>query len=701
MEEKLIYMKAYLERFNVIHVYVSNDYYQGICQDFYLKNITTNELLPARIVYSYEDKDNHAHVYQLLVNNIRLHQYYRVLNNYGLTCPLATRGIVNDPMFDHLYAYHDDDLGARYSTQKTTFKVWSPTSHNVCLEYERDSKWRIIPMKREDFGVYSITIIGDLEGVKYVYRVSNGDDCFKTTDPYAYASTANGQESVVVDPKKFIPTVKVEKKLKKKSDAVIYEMSVRDFTSSNSIDSKHKSQFLGVVERGLMTKNHIKAGFDYLLDLGITHVQLMPIFDFATVDELNPKLIYNWGYDPSQFNVPEGSYCSDLSDPYVRINECVQMINEFHKAGIRVTMDMVLNHVYDVNASSFERLVPHYYFRNDDYGNLSNGSYCSNDINSECAMVRKYILDMCRRWQVIYGVDGFRFDLMGILDVETMNQVEKQATSIDPNAIIYGEGWNMNTMLPDDKKAMIGNHASMPHISFFNDEFRDTLKGTTFSRSYQELGYLTGNGAFYTNAGKMIKNNSKFSSPVQSINYVECHDNATLYDYLKGIEDDESKILKRQKILNTAVILSQGIPLLHCGQEFCRTKKGISNSYNSSDEINQVDWDLKDIRQDQVDYVKNLLKLRANNEGFRYATGEEVENNVKINYAGRNILIYQVNQKEGDYKSIKVIYNPTEESTYYNLDDDEEIILSTESSEKLEYASLLIQPVSVYIIAKK
>ncbi|WP_041139560.1 type I pullulanase [Beduini massiliensis] len=700
MEKSLIFMSAYLERFNVIHVHVAKQYYGGIIEQFYLKNMLTQELSSTRIVYDYEEND--WHIYQLMVDNLYLGTPFTILNNHGLSCALETRGIVNDPMFDHLFAYDGDDLGPTYTLEETTFKVWSPTSHAVKLQYQLNGRMETIDMERQTQGIYKVVLKKDMEGARYIYWTCNGDQCLKTTDPYAYASTANGAESVVVNPKKFHKILKMSFPLKQKTDAVIYEVSVRDFTSSKSIKSKYRRQFLGVVEKGLTTKNNQIAGFDYLIDLGVTHVQLMPIFDFATIEETKPDLFYNWGYDPSQINVPEGSYCTDISDPYSRINECIDMVNRLHLSGLRVTMDMVVNHVYDVNSSSLERLVPYYYFRNDDFGHISNGSFCSNDINSECFMVRKYIVDMCKRWQKIYGMDGFRFDLMGILDIETINTIQRVLYNKDPNCLIYGEGWNMNTMLPDDRKAMLDNQAKMPNISFFNDQYRDVLKGSTFTNEHVRLGYLSGNTDLFDEAQAVISNQHKFIYPEQSINYVECHDNATMYDYLKEtLDEDEETRLKRQKLLNTAVILSQGIPFLHCGQEFARSKMGVHNSFNSPDNINQVDWDRKDEMMDQVYYVKNLLKLRRKNNGFRYTTKEEIEKNVNICHLSNGVMIYTVYQTQGEFKQIKVIFNPKRESTYYNLSAKDEVIITTENAIKQEYSNLLIEPVSVYIIAQR
>lgn len=701
METSLIFMRAYLERFNVIYVYVSKQYYEGFVDQFYVKNDVTQEVRPTHVVYEYEEEK--WHVYQLMVDNVQLGIPFTILNNHGLGCALQTRGIVNDPMFDHIFGYDGDDLGANYTKEATMFKVWSPTSHSVKLQYKLKGKTEIVEMERQMQGIYITTIKKDLEGAIYSYLVCNGDICLKATDPYAYASCANGMDSVVVDPKKFHKVLRPSLPLDKKTNAVIYEVSVRDFTSSPDLECKHRSKFLGVVEKGLVTKNNHLAGFDYLIDLGVTHVQFMPIFDFATIDETRPELFYNWGYDPSQINVPEGSYCSAPNDPYNRINECIDMVNRLHLAGLRVTMDMVVNHVYDVNSSSLERLVPHYYFRNDDFGNISNGSFCSNDINSECVMVRKYIVDMCKRWQKVYGMDGFRFDLMGILDIKTVNIVQKTLCAYDSSCLIYGEGWNMNTMLPDDHKASMQNEARMPNISFFNDKYRDILKGSTFTLDNIQLGYLCGNIDLYDKAKDVLTNQNQFTFPTQSINYVECHDNATVYDFLRKSmpDEDEELHLKRLKLLNTAVILSQGIPFIHCGQEFARTKMGVHNSYNSPDFINLVDWERKDKMIDQVQYVKSLLKLRRQNEGFRYTTKEDIEKNVNINKLSNGVMIYTVHQDKGDYQQIRVIFNPKNESTYYNLSAKDEVLITTENSIKQEYSNLLIEPVSVYIIAQR
>ncbi len=696
MENKLIFMKAYIDRFNIIRAYLKKSYYEGKCQKFYLKNLSTQKLEDLRTVLVSE-QENEV-VYQFMVDNIHLEDAYELINEYGMAVPIEPRMIVNDPLFDLVYGYDKKDLGPHYTKEKTSFKVWSPTSLGIILHYQLKGKAYFYKMERLNQGVYFIEIAGDLEGAKYYYEVCYQDHYELSLDPYAYGSSANGKESIVVDPSKFQKIIKVKETLKQKTDAIIYEMSVRDFTSQ--LDIPLKSTFLGCVQSNLKTKQGKKAGIDYLVDMGYTHVQLMPIADFATVDEQNPTLFYNWGYDPMQFNVPEGSYASNNEDPYSRINDCIAMINTFHQRGLRVVMDVVYNHVYDVNRSSFEKLVPHYFFRNDDYGNISNGSFCSNDLNSESKMVRKYILDMCERWQKVYGVDGYRFDLMGILDVDTLNLVEKQAREYDPSFLVYGEGWNMNTMLPDFKKAMKDNYYAMHEIGFFNDVFRDHIKGTSFGDQFVP-GYLLGNQDQFLIAKKVVENKDVFIKPEQSINYIECHDNATAFDLLTySLKMSEEETCKRMKLLNTLVVLAQGIPFIHSGQEFCRTKQGDENSYRSGDQINGLDWNRKDEFEDQIYFMRNLIKLRKENKGFRYASNEQIKQNVDVSMSNHS-LIYTIRQDEGKYKQIKVIINPSLESDHYSMDSDEEILITSEIAEKMEYGHLLLQKLSVYILGKK
>lgn len=690
-------MEAYLDRFNLIKVKVCRDYYQGKVEYFYLRDVTLNRNLQARIIH--EEIYEQYHMYHLMVENVRLGHEYFIVNNYGLSVELINFGIVNDPMFDHLFSYDGEDLGPTYSKEATQFKVWAPTASKVKIEYSLNQNTYVVGLKRINSGVFSVTIQGDLEGASYVYLIKNGQHYDEATDPYAYSSTANGLRSVVIDLSKIIRLPqKVLPAIESKTDIIIYEMSVRDFTISPSTNHKYPGLFLGLCEKGTCTNQLNVTGIDYLSSLGITHVQLMPIFDFATVDENDRDLIYNWGYDPQQYNVPEGSYSSDVSDPYKRIQECIQMIECLHENNLRVVMDVVYNHVFDLKMHAFEKIVPYYYFRNDDNGVLSNGSFCGNDLNSASFMVRKYIIDMCKRWQELYRVDGYRFDLMGVLDIDTVNEVESVCVKGDPNFIVYGEGWDLPTMLPKEQKAMMFNHQQMPNISFFNDVFRDSLKGN----SMQNAGFLLGNRSKIYDVMKVLCPITQFSSITQSINFVECHDNTTIFDHMEiSMREDIDIRKRRQKMFNTLVVLSQGIVFLHCGQEFCRTKYCHDNTYNLPDEINQIDWDYRDEYIDQVELVQMLIELRKNNKAFRYQKQEDIDRYIKIWHIDESVLVYQLKQDEGLFKQITILINPTYSQYIHQLEIDELVFYSLDEHFKIDNNYLTIEPVSMYILVKE
>ena len=470
--------------------------------------------------------------------------------------------------------------------------------------------------------------------------------------------------------------------MKRKTEAIIYELSVRDFTMSKTINATHPGTFMSLVESGLVTPQGNKAGFDYLVDLGVTHVQIMPMYDFATVDELHPTVMYNWGYDPIQYNVPEGSYALDPQDGYSRVKECRHMVSTFHQKGLRVVMDVVYNHMYDYYTSAFERTVPGYYFRKNQYGEMSNGSWCGNDLESRHQMVRRYIKDMCLRWQKLYGVDGFRFDLMGIIDIETLNQVYDQASKIDDSFIMYGEGWNMPTAMDDHEKGMQDNHRKMLNIGFFNDYYRETLKGGSGDSALKDKGYFAGNMYNCEIGGECMKNTNRYSYVDQSINYVECHDNATTFDKFAISNGDEplETRKKRQLMLNVALILSQGIPFIHCGQEFYRSKDGLGNTYNTLDHINAVNWSLVDENQEDIETLKQMIQLRKENGGFKYETIQEVNEYVSTNHFDYRILRYCVKQNKGKYQEIVAYFNPSYYDFEINDMDEYEVIYNDHES---------------------
>lgn len=661
MEKSAVRMIAQMVALKKIEVLLLKKYYDGNSPRFYLRDLTSNDLTEIKISGKYVEEE-FAHYY---FDDIEIDfcHVYQVVDAYGLTETLQYTKLVYDRDFLKQNYYDGDDLGSHYRPGYTTFKVWAPTALQMKVSITKHNNTYTYDMKRVNNGVFYAKVAGDFDNCQYVYLVKHHESYLCTSDPYAYSSSSNSQSSIIIDLNKVNVDIKRDclKPLVKKTDAIIYEANVRDYTMYENSLSAYKGKFKGICEEGLKTKHGNSAGLDYLVELGITHLQLMPIFDFATVDENNPRLLYNWGYDPAQYNVPEGSYCSDPNDGYSRVVECKEMISKLHSKGIRVVMDVVYNHMYDVNASAFERLVPGYYFRKNHDGTLSNGSWCGNDLNSREHMVRKYILDMSKRWQQFYGVDGFRFDLMGIIDITTINQVYEMCSSYDKSFIIYGEGWNMPTNLPDEKKAMQDNHAKMLNISFFNDEFREVIKGGSGDFVLVNKGFITGNLYETEHAKNVISGLNRYSRPDQSINYVECHDNATIFDklYISNVEEGLDGILNRQKNLTIMTLLAQGIPFIHAGQEFYRTKGNVYNSYNSPDSINCINWDFRDIYKNDIDDIKKIIELRKNNKCFRYATREEIEKNILVENIDYKMLKYTLKQDSGEYKEFKIYINPS------------------------------------------
>ncbi|MBQ4256009.1 MAG: type I pullulanase, partial [Bacilli bacterium] len=389
------------------------------------------------------------------------HSYYLAIAGLGIV-PLDVTEATTFPDFDRKY-YYDGELGAIYSKKCTTFRIWAPLASRVTLLYrdEKESDYSSSNMKRLPSGVYETTVSGDLSLCRYIYEIVNNESLIRSSDPYAKASTMNGEESVVVNFDKLqidfhrsaLPVLNCP------TESIIYECHVRDMTIAPNTDIEHKGTFKGLCEKGRKTQKGNPAGFDYIKSLGITHIQLLPIYDFKSVDETNPNKNYNWGYDPQQYFVPEGSYASKREDPLSRIIDLKEMVAAYHEAGIRVVMDVVYNHVYEYQSSVFEKVVPNYYFRKRGNGSMANTSGCGDDVASERPMVRKMIVDACDFWIKEYGIDGFRFDLMGIIDIDTLLTIEKHAKLIDPTFLLYGEGWNMG----GEVRGLLGHMGNFQH----------------------------------------------------------------------------------------------------------------------------------------------------------------------------------------------------------------------------------------------
>lgn len=684
MEESAVRMKAYAVAFDEIRVYLSKGYYNGISSQFYIKNIENDELIPLN-GDSLNNSSQDGFQEYVFHTNFTMGKVYKVVDAYGLSCYLDFSKLSMCEEFDELYFYDHNDLGNQYTKEKTTFKVWAPLATGVILKVMKwNGETELFPMKRQKKGVYFVEVCEDLELEQYVYLIRHTNSYEVTLDPYAYSSSSNGRASIIVDLEK-VPCRQFDLPvLEKMTDMVIYETSVRDFSMSSTSGMKNKGKFLAFTELNTSTDSGNPTGLDYLSCLGITHLQLMPIADFATVDEKNPLELYNWGYDPLAYNVTEGSYVTDPDDGYMRMTEAQRMVEALHSRGIRVVMDVVFNHMHDVNINALERTVPYYFFRRNKDGSLSNGSWCGNDLNTTALMCRKYILDMCRRWQVLYGIDGFRFDLMGIIDQETMKLVDAQGKALDPSFVVYGEGWNMPTALDEEMRTTIQNNLKTPYIGFFNDFFRDTLRGTN---QMETKGYFSGDTYKTNDAMKAICNLDMFAKITQSINYVECHDNATCYDKLQISNYDESeKIRKRRsRLMMAAVILSQGVPFLHSGQEFFRTKGGLSNTYNAGDQVNALDWNRKDMEIDTTQFVQFLIHLRKNNPCFRYGSYDMIRKNVKTENINHRMIKYSLHQNEGEYKDFIIYFNASLETLQVEVEDGFQLLYHSEKGKILDH----------------
>ena len=597
--------------------------------------------------------------------------------------------------FDNYFSY-DGELGALYEKEGTLLRVWTPTAKSVEVWIYADDSFKgpstKIEMVQKPKGIFEAYLPGDQHGTIYVYKIlflNNRESI--SVDPYARATTVNGMKSVIADLNRTNPDGWGERlpAFGLPEEAIIYELHIRDFSISETSGIVNKGKFLGLTEKNTQNASGRKTGLDYLIDLGITHIQILPMFDYATVDEANlTEPQYNWGYDPLNYNVPEGSYSTDPFDPFNRIFELKQMIRTLHDNGLRVIMDVVYNHVYDPKDQALERTVPGYFYRYNADGSLANGTGVGNDTASERHMMRKYIIDSVKYWAKEYHLDGFRFDLMGIHDSVTMNAIREALDKIDPSIIIIGEGWEMSTPLPEDLKASQKNAQAMPRIAHFNDSIRVALKGSDFGDE-KDRGFISGKNYLEDLLLRNIKGAMHLSShcsyvdPEQVIQYVEAHDNLTLYDKLlrSNPDDSEEVRIKRHTLATSIVLLSQGVPFIHGGQEFLRTKAGVANSYQSPDEINQFEWERVTTYQESVAYVKGLIALRKSEYLFRLHTHEEIDTHFTMLSENFNIVAFSLTNSEKKYI---VIFNGNRSDTIFRIQKGKYAILVEDNQVFLE-----------------
>lgn len=638
-----------------------------------------NQAIPVTSVTTADGSASATEVALHLGSDLTIGESYTVSQTDFGSIAATVGKLLNSDTFNDLYFYEGNDLGATYSSAKTDFRVWAPTASAVkFLKYAdaNDNEPVETAMTKSVKGTWTTSLSGDQHGTIYNYKVTVGANTEVAVDPYVRSTTINGERGVVLDLARTNPTAWTPSAKPafsgKATDAIFYELHVRDLSvdKNSGVTTAHKGKYLGLTEFGTTTPDgKTKTGMNHIKNLGVTHVQLLPIFDYASVDEMMPNQ-FNWGYDPQNYNVPEGSYSTNPSDPVARVSELKSAVQALHDNKLRVIMDVVYNHVSNVDTHSFQKIVPGYFFRTDESGGWANGTGVGNEVASERSMARKYIVDSIKYWATEYNLDGFRFDLMGIHDVQTMQEVRAALTAIDPSILIIGEGWNMGNALADNLKANQTNATALPGIGQFNDGIRDGLKGSVFNAT--DRGYASGKSSAVTQARSGIVGNISYSStyggswgaiqPGQSVNYVEAHDNLTLFDKLSASMPSASATERARvfRLASSFAILAQGMPFVHAGQEFMRTKDGNENSYNAPDSTNNLRWADRAKNSTTVNYFKGLFALRQSHPAFRMSEASDIKANLKFIKAGGGATAYKLNgSAAGDsWKTIVVLHNP-------------------------------------------
>lgn len=590
--------------------------------------------------------------------------------------------------YDKYPSYYGSDLELVYTPEQSVFTLWAPSADRVRLNVyasgEGGDPEEQVEMEKAGYGTWRIHIDRDLKGSFYTFQIEkNGKWLNETPGIWAKAVGINGNRAAVIDWNETNPESWESDRspeLKMYSDIILYELHHRDFSIAPDSGIENKGKFLALTETGTKTPEGEATGLDHLKELGVTHIHILPSFDFATVDETKlDENHYNWGYDPKNYNVPDGSYSTDPANPVIRIREFKEMVKSLHQNGFRIVLDVVYNHTASTDHSNFDLTVPGYFYRQNADGSYSNASGCGNETASEREMVRHYIIESVKFWAREYHIDGFRFDLMGIHDIETMNRLRSELLEIDPTIFVYGEGWvAADSPLPFEQRAVKENVGQMEGIGVFNDEFRDGLKGSTFDE--QEPGYASGNinghfepvkygivgGTDHPQVdydGLLYCNAPYAGAPSQMINFVSCHDGYTLVDKLKlSVQGDHAadELIPIDKLVHTVLLTAQGIPFIRSGEEIMQDKQGEPNSYKSPDSINRIDWSLKAKNRDVFDFIRGLIALRKAHPAFRIPTVEGLQQWLRFMDTGDSgVIAYTLGEyaNNDEWKEILVAYN--------------------------------------------
>lgn len=651
--------------------------------------------------------------------------------------------------FDKKYGYNGN-LGAIYSKDNCKFILWAPTAKEVQLVlygnngYEYNCKpTDIYTMNKGVKGTWEIELSGNFNGYYYNYLVNVNGEINEVVDPYAKAVGVNGNRGMIIDLSTTNPNGwenDIKPKLKSATDSIIYEAHIRDLSidESSGIKDEYKGKFKALtILDSCIPGTNVKTVVNHIKDMGFTHIHLLPAFDYGSVDETKlDQPQFNWGYDPKNYNVPEGSYSTNPYLGNVRIKEFKEMVKALHEAGIRVVMDVVYNHTYNLE-SCLNKAVPGYYYRQDENNEYSDASACGNETASERYMFRRYMIDSVIYWAKEYHVDGFRFDLMGIHDIETMKLIRNELNKIDESIIIYGEGWiGGKSPLKEELAALKKNTHKFDklQIAAFSDDCRDGVKGHVFYE--EEAGFVNGKDGLEetikfavvasTSHEGVDKNNIIYSEefwanePYQTVNYASAHDNYTLWDKLKlsTVNCSEEELIAMNKLIAGIILTSQGISFIHAGEEMARTKVDkngnlVENSFESPDEVNKICWDRKIKYMDLCEYYKGLISLRKNYKAFRMDTNEEIQRNIKFleidkNFKENNVVAYIIDSKniESKCNKIAVIINANDEDIDVFIDNDNwsvlvnEEIAGTSIIEKVEGNKVNVYKKSIKILIK-
>lgn len=646
-----------------------------------------------------------------------------------------------EPMYEDYVVNTDFDSELELDSTEAVFSLWSPKAEAVTLRiydsWDADTASVIEQMNFDaKNGTWSVAVEGapsDFYGKYYTFQVQTPDSALaETPGIWAKAVGVNGKRAAIIDFAETNPEGWEDDKspdVKNQTDAIVYEMHLRDFSMDENSGMKNHGKFLALTEKGTKSAQGVATGIDHLKELGITHVHILPSYDYSSIDETNLSANgYNWGYDPQNYNAPEGSYSTNPYDPVTRVKEMKQMVKSLHDSGIGVIMDVVYNHTAVNDESNFSLTAPGYFYRHNADGSYSDASGCGNETASDREMMRRFIINSVKYWMQEYHIDGFRFDLMGIHDLETMNQLASELREINPNVIFYGEGWTAGASpLEADKRALKDNAYLMPGNAVFSDDIRDAIKGH-YSRA-EERGFATGAegneetvkfGIVAATKHPQIDfdscNNSKApyaNSPLQVVNYVSCHDDLTLTDKLRKSmpEATDAERQKAAKLAQTIVFTSQGMPFMFAGEEMFRDKKGVHNSYCSPDSINTIDWSLKSTNADLFDYYKELIALRKAHPAFRMTTTEDVAQNLVFDDTANEPLLISysiINNANGDeWNEIKLIFNGSDKSRTVSVPENDWIIVAQDGkidSEGIGYfkgGNVEVAPRSATILARK